>query len=270
MSTQQLGQEGFRWFIGLVEDIRDPLQLGRAKVRVLNEHNDKVSTDDLDWAHVMTPATSSSVDGVGETPSLSVGSRVIGFFLDGNEKQMPMILGTFPVIADNDENRHALSWLARGKNTIVKDPIGPEPESPYGSQYPFNKTITTRSGHVIELDDTPENERIHFYHKSGSYIEINNEGRIVIKSVSDQYEIVAQNKQLYVKGDVKAQIDGNLDAEVKGNVNLKAASLSIDCPKVTLTGDLVAQGEVTGKGVKLSTHTHGGVDRGQSSTNEPN
>ena len=57
MTTQQLGEEGFRWFIGIVEDIEDPKKLGRAKVRILNEH-DEVETDNIPWAHVMMPTTS--------------------------------------------------------------------------------------------------------------------------------------------------------------------------------------------------------------------
>lgn len=275
MATQQLGEEGFRWFIGLVEDINDPLKLGRARVRVLNEHDDDVLTEDIDWAHVMLPVSSSSVDGVGETPSLSVGTRVVGFFMDGNEKQMPMVLGSFPTIPDNDDNRHSLSWLARGKNTIDKEKLGPEPESPYKAEYPFNKTITTRSGHAIELDDTPENERVHIYHKSGAYIEINNKGQLVYKSMADSFELVAQNKELFVKGDLSANIQGNAVISVKGNVTLKASHVTIDSPSVNMTGDVFvegdvfAQGEVTGNGVKLSTHRHGGVDSGSSTTSGP-
>lgn len=266
--THKLGQEGFYWFIGFVEDIADPLQLGRAKIRILNVHTDSVPVEDLDWSHVMLPTTSSCVEGSGETPALSVGSKVMGFFMDGKEKQIPMILGTFPVIPDNNDNKHSLSWLARGKNTIEKELIGPEPESPYSAEYPYNKTITSRGGHVIELDDTPENERVHIYHSSGSYIEINNKGRTVIKSAADGYEIVAKDKELYIEGD--------WNIEVKGKVNLKAEEVDIDCPEVKMSGDLrvkksiYAEGEITGNTIKLSTHTHGGVDTGSGNTQQPN
>jgi len=262
MTTQQLGEEGFSWFIGLVEDIDDKKQLGRAKVRILNEHDD-VETEELPWAHIMTPTTSASVEGVGETPCLAVGSRVIGFFMDGGEKQMPMIIGSFPTIPSNDENKHSLSWLARGKNTITKEPLDEEPESAYAAEYPYNKVIQTKSGHVIELDDTPENTRVHIYHNSGTYIEINNEGRIVIKSVKDSIDVVGENKIVNVKGDATFTVKGKATFKVTGETKF-------ECKKVKMTGDLDVEGEVTGKGVKLSTHTHGGVDRGGSSTNRPN
>lgn len=44
----------------------------------------------------------------------------------------------------------------------------------YGTEYPYNLTYTTKSGHAIELDDTIGHERIHIWHKSGSYEEISN------------------------------------------------------------------------------------------------
>lgn len=70
MTTRQLGEEGFRWFIGIVEDLEDPKVLGRARVRVLNE-NDGQDTSELHWAHILMPTTSACVDGVGDSPNRS-------------------------------------------------------------------------------------------------------------------------------------------------------------------------------------------------------
>jgi len=44
----------------------------------------------------------------------------------------------------------------------------------YNTTYPYNTTYTTKSGHAIELDDTPGHERIHIWHRSGCYEEISN------------------------------------------------------------------------------------------------
>ena len=54
-----------------------------------------------------------------------------------------------------------------------------QPDNPYNSEYPYNKVIQSESGHIVELDDTPGSERIHIFHKTGSFIEIDQTGSIV-------------------------------------------------------------------------------------------
>lgn len=242
MTTQQMGEEGFRWWLGIVEDIRDPKKLGRVKVRIINEHDDQVVTEDMDWAHIMMPSTSACVDGVGDSPNLAIGSRVVGFFMDGNEKQMPMIMGSFPTIPGNDDNRHSLSWLHRGQNTITKDLKGPEPSSPYAAEYPYNRTITTKAGHVIELDDTPENRRINIHHTSGAYIEINNDGRVVIKSTTDSFDITDGTKTNFTSKDFDVKAEGSITLGAKGAVKIAAPG-----------GITVTQGSIHTRGALGST-----------------
>ena len=95
-----MGKDGFTWFVGVVEDRNDPKTLGRLRVRCLGYHTEdlvKLPTSDLPWAHVMNPITSATVSGVGQTPLGCVeGTWVVGFFTDGHEAQMPMIMGTLP------------------------------------------------------------------------------------------------------------------------------------------------------------------------------
>ena len=94
-----MGQDGFIWFVGVVEDRNDPERLGRVRVRALGFHTDVLEdlpSDDLPWAHVMHPVTDPSMQGMGNTPSFLVeGSWVIGFFRD-TERQQPVILGSLP------------------------------------------------------------------------------------------------------------------------------------------------------------------------------
>jgi len=260
MTTSNMGEEGFRWFLGIVEDIKDPLMLGRVKVRVLDEYDEGIASEDIEWAHMLMPNTSESSRGIGDTPGLAVGSNIVGFFLDSQEKQIMMVLGSFPTIPEMDDEKHSISYLARGKQTLVKEKIGTEPDSSFAAEYPFNRVIQTKSGHVIELDDTPENERVHIYHKSGSYVEISADGRMVTKSVNDNYEITATDKIVYVQGDVTIKVVGTANIEcpttnIKGNINVE--------------GNIVATGEVTAKGINLSTHRHGGVDTGSGITQGP-
>ena len=90
--------KGFQFFFGVVEDRNDPLQLGRVRIRAFGIHTDDkadIPTDTLPWASPVMPFTSASISGIGTSPTGPVeGTWVFGFFADGKQMQMPMILGT--------------------------------------------------------------------------------------------------------------------------------------------------------------------------------
>jgi len=263
------GQPGMNWvwFLGVVEDVNDPAMLGRVKVRMINEQDStEVPTEDLLWATPMSPVQSASLNSnringaqvrpgpaaVGISPTgVEVGSYAIGFYLDGEERNQPVVLGTFHKIPDATLNtinsgeaaqstEHDVSALAREVQSLHKEttesalgvtayspftvgeagsrPFLKEPDSAYEAQYPHNKTFTTKSGHAIELDDTPGHERIHIYHRTGSYTEIDENGRVVHKTVGSDWNVVLVDKNVLVKGDYNVEVDGNATIIVQGNV----------------------------------------------------
>ncbi len=224
-------------------DLKDPHKLGRVRVKMFQEHDDKFEDTDLHWATIMMPPTSASTGGVGRSPTgIMKGSYCFGFFMDSNSKQMPVVLGTWHGMPDMNPNKSDVSALATGKQILTKDKLGPEPKSSYGAEYPHNKVTYTESGHAIEIDDTPGHERLHVYHKSGTYVEINNDGRVVIKSVDDSHEIVAKNKEVYVKGNCNIQVDGNLNVMAKGDAVIASQKNMTLAAKGTL--NLYGQGGV--------------------------
>lgn len=277
MTTTHMGEQGFVWFVGIVVDIADPLKAGRVRVRILNEHfnSTNIENGDLPWAVTMMPSTSTSKLGRGISPTgIEVDSYVIGFYMDGMEKTSPVVLGSFhlPKRGGSDTGND-VSRLARGEGSIEKNRLDYEPKDPYKAQYPFNKTYTTLSGHAIEIDDTPSAERIHVYHKSGAYIEIDAEGSIVTKSPKDNIEITVEDKSILIdNGDLLIDAkNGTIDVKSKENIsmsaekdyNVKAKQVSIDgepvdinstnftvkgdtvkikAPKVTIDGNVVVNG----------------------------
>lgn len=103
-----------------------------------------------------------------------------------------------------------------------------QPNIPFKGEYPYNKVIQTEGGHVIEIDDTPGVERIHVYHKSGTFFEIDVNGSVVRRTKGSSYEIIDKNgyisvsgdANLSVKGSIKIFVGGNADIEVEGDTNI--------------------------------------------------
>lgn len=249
MKEKNITQEPFSWFIGVVEDREDPMELGRVRVRIYNVHpQDKtqVPTQDLPWALLINSPSNAALTGVGISPTgMMVGTTVVGFFVDSTEQQIPMIFGSVHGIKDGKADAHDVAMLARGRNTISKSTVGPEPASSYKSKYPFNKTITTESGHVIELDDTPGGERIHVYHKSGSYVEISPSGARVDKINGKHVHVVTGESEVYVgsamnitvQGSANIKVSGALDISAGGPINMNSGgSILIKGSVVTIDG----------------------------------
>lgn len=235
MTTSVMGENGFRWFVGSVVDRKsDPQKLGRVRVRIYGVHDDVASTPDneLPWASIVNLPISASANQVGVSPlGIMEGTVVVGFFADGTEGQLPMILGTIAGVPNNDVNKHDVAKLAREENDLAETKtqqrvIGElvtEPVSPYAAKYPFNKVLRTERGHVIELDDTENKERMHMYHRKGTYTEIDQEGRRVDKIVGDRFEVTVKNNNVYVGGECKVEIVGDTKIRIKGN-----AAMTVD------------------------------------------
>lgn len=363
-----MGKNGFVWWQGVVEDIYDPLKLGRVRVRVLGWHTkskSEIPTQDLPWAHVVMPVNSTSVSGKGWSPTgLVQGAWVIGFYRDGMNSQEPVVLGSIggfnalniPLpeipdvyktstvatgiyIAQFQEKRRQIEEAIRNarndvgikpyqlpKNPIIDtkegftDPDGlyplisrmneadtnrlarnediqntivakkkagvtgcstalygewTEPETPYNAVYPFNNVYESQAGHIVEYDDTPGAERMHWYHCSGTFNEIHPKGSEVHKVVGNAWDITLNDKMILVKGnaafnsgkslkirmgkdldievegDAKMLVKGNMSTEVKGNFLQKvrgACTISSDKNMVLIAPriDLNPEGEDSG------------------------
>ena len=149
-----------------------------------------------------------------------------------------------------------------------------EPDSAYGAGYPYNQVTETEAGHLIELDSTPGAERIHVFHKTGTYIEIDVNGSMVRKTVGDNYEVIDHNNFVYVKGaqcltvegktsilvkdDAKIQVEGDLSVTSHGNTLVQSAGqTSIISENLRVTAaksfSLVSEGPISmqGKGINF-------------------
>jgi predicted chitinase len=96
-----------------------------------------------------------------------------------------------------------------------------QPLSPYNTIYPYNKVFESESGHLMEFDDSPAGERIHLYHRKGTYLEMDPNGSQLNFIVGDSYQIVLRNNNLYIKGSGNVTIGGNLRVLVQGDANIE-------------------------------------------------
>jgi len=117
------GKDGMQWWIGEVEDNQDPLQINRVKVRILGWYTDAdggsmetLPTDDLPWALVLQPTNQPGNDGQGQSSGqLQSGAIVLGFFLDGEEAQMPCVMGVLRTIKGGESRKEPLFALTGGE-----------------------------------------------------------------------------------------------------------------------------------------------------------
>jgi len=98
-----------------------------------------------------------------------------------------------------------------------------QPTIPYGAQYPYNKVLETESGHVQEFDDTPGYERIHTYHRSGTFQEIDANGTEVKKIVGDGYTIIDRNGYISIDGECAITVGGNVNIFCRSDANIEVA-----------------------------------------------
>lgn len=94
---------------------------------------------------------------------------------------------------------------------------------PYAAQYPHNKVYASESGHIMEFDDTKGAERVHIYHRAGTYSEIDANGTRVNRIVGDNYEILERNGFVYVRGAQNVTVEGSHNLKVAGVCNIDIA-----------------------------------------------
>ncbi|ADO97360.1 baseplate hub and tail lysozyme [Synechococcus phage S-SM2] len=147
----------FVWWLGQVADDsewRDNILPGkfedansipgwgrRYKVRIMGIHDkeeESIPSDQLPWASVMYPITAGGGQtGASQTPMIRQGNMVFGFFMDGQDQQVPVIMGIMghnaqtPMtnkIGTTESNFGPTSGYAEGKRPATGNakPIAPD------------------------------------------------------------------------------------------------------------------------------------------------
>jgi hypothetical protein len=203
---------------------------------------------------LMTSSDNMSTEDLRELLSNDVLSDILTTVLAGKLKGAELLLDLFMTFEKWDwviEEETTVSEtevsvdtiVTNKKSSVINNSLFSEPPTKYAPTYPDNKVLSTDSGHHQEFDDTPGAERIHTYHKSGSFEEYHPNGDRVTKIVGNDYEIVYGDKNLhvsgnlniYVNGSVKIKVNGSWDAKVGGSHTTNSGgNMKKTAPKINL------------------------------------
>ena len=183
--------------IGIVDDLKDPENLGRVRVTY------PVLEDQLsDWARLVS-LMAGKERGAFFRPE--VGDEVLVAFEQGDPRR-PYILGGV--------------WS-------TPDPPPPDDGKPEENNWRF---FRSRSGHVFKLDDTQGAERVEIIDKDETH-------KIIIDTAGDKIQILCDSGDVEVtaagKVDVKAaevivKADGAMTLEAGGTMTIKGATVNIN------------------------------------------
>jgi len=106
LKSNFIGRDGFRWWVGQIPpesshggQINGAGWGNRFKVRIMGYHpynTVELPNEDLPWVQCLLPTTSGTGAGNNSTTvKVSPGDSVFGFFLDGDNAQIPVIMGCF-------------------------------------------------------------------------------------------------------------------------------------------------------------------------------
>lgn len=210
-----LGHDGFIWWVGIVEDVEDPLTLGRCRVRIFGYHPPKntgnVPTEDLPWA-----TTIHSPNTINFYASLQKGDWVFGFFIDALSSQEPAILGYYPSVPGPSDKQFS-DVIPAERNFKRVNTNGNSANTmcyQLGEHYlEYVKTSTTEANGHITL-----------YHSTGSKVNIDSNGAIQIYTANN-VTVTANTIDMVASNTINLTAD---KINVNANTALKLNSARID------------------------------------------
>jgi uncharacterized protein involved in type VI secretion and phage assembly len=191
--------------VGVVTNTQDPDGLGRVKVRFpwLSDSEESF------WARVATPMAGKD-RGFYFLPE--VDDEVLMAFEHGDAR-FPYVLGAL--------------WNGQDKP--------PEKNDDGGNNI---RSIKTRSGHVIRLDDTDGKEKIEIADKTGknsivfdtakNTLTITSGQDVILSATQGSIKLDAQKIQIKASADVAIEAGAGMDVKASGAMNIKGATVNIN------------------------------------------
>jgi len=175
LKSNFIGKDGFIWWIGQVADPKvwrnekTRIDNGkdawgyRCKVRIIGYHSfspNELPDKDLPWAHILTSAADGAPaqGGFGKLPTLVGGESVLGFFLDGEEAQQPVVMACFhrsPMVV-NVKNPNPFDPFTGVKGSFATGAQATRNKVPKGAVSKEVPTATNDGGPAVTMDSNPQ------------------------------------------------------------------------------------------------------------------
>ena len=259
LKSNFLGRDGFRWWIGqippretwLLQWSKRPQAWGnRVKVRIMGYHpqnTTELADKDLPWATVIIPATAGSGKAGKSKPiRIAQGDIVIGFFLDGDDAQQPVIFGV----------------IGNSRYVVNKEP--PSPFVPFSGftpeVKPEGKRFTAEEGSETgdqssgaqpsprQTDETTANN-------------ISNSSGKDVKTTSNAVGTCVPLAGSSASEEIKAELENGVK-EFNGKTPLQKAALKANiAQKITATTNELTGGLVKTAAVDTANQAKNGIDK---------
>ncbi|MET4137980.1 phage baseplate assembly protein V [Pedobacter sp. UYP1] len=178
--------------VGIVTENNDPEHMGRVKVRMLWQKNNQTT----DWIRVLTPDAGSSdqfSQNRGQVFIPELGDQVIlGFRY--NDPDRPFVMGS----------------IFNGKTGAGGDVNN------------IKKSISTRSGHLIEFDDSDAKEMITITDKNNNVIRFDTNASSIEITAPEYIRIHAKNIEISAVDDISFTAGNNISASAQENITQHA------------------------------------------------
>ena len=171
---------------GYVRDRNDPQQRGRVRVYVpgISSVDDTADTW-LDWA---TPSSAGlMVPPLGWTVHVTFeqGDICHPIYKWGWVKGNSKATSTLPAAAKGNQDptwssTESAAGAGQGASVTIASAADTAKATP--PVYPYNKVLETESGHILELDDSPNAPRARYRHPSGASLTISPDGRMTFEA----------------------------------------------------------------------------------------
>ena len=198
LKSNFLGRDGFRWWVGQIPpensqggQINGAGWGNRFKVRIIGYHPysyDELPDDELPWAQCLLPTTTGTGAGNNSTSvKVSPSDIVFGFFLDGDNAQIPVIMGCFGRTSQVPSSGKATSPFVpfTGYTSKIKKPNGTLKPDQSGEQ---NAESQKSPRHVSpEQAEAIDDDEIAYSKSTGDKIQLGNAvGNTTINKISTE------------------------------------------------------------------------------------